>query len=101
MPMTVAVTRNVSDRMRGFLASSMLEVGPGIYTAPRLSAGVRERIWSTVESWWRYEQDASLVLLWADSQATCGQSLRVLGVPPVELVELDGLVVSKRPASGQ
>jgi CRISPR-associated protein Cas2 len=99
--MTVAVTRNVSDRMRGFLASSMLEVGPGIYTAPRLSAGVRERIWSTVESWWRYEQDASLVLLWADSQATCGQSLRVLGVPPVELVELDGLVVSKRPASGQ
>lgn len=101
MPMTVAVTRNVSDRMRGFLASSMLEVAPGTYTAPRLSAGVRERIWLTIESWWRYERNASMVLLWADSQATCGQSLRVLGAPPVELVDIDGLIVTRRPAPGQ
>lgn len=96
MPMTVAVTRNVSDRMRGFLASSMLELSAGVYTAPRLSSAVRERIWLVVESWWKYESNASVVLLWADNTSPGGQRVRVLGVPPVELVEVDGVLLAKR-----
>ncbi len=99
MPMTVAVTRNVSDRMRGFLASSMLELSAGVYTAPRLSSAVRERIWLVIENWWKYESNASIVLLWADGAYPGGQRVRVLGVPPVELVEVDGVLLAKRPAS--
>ena len=44
--MTVVVTRDVESRYRGFLASAMLEVAPGVYVSPDLSNGVRERIWT-------------------------------------------------------
>ena len=49
--MTVVVTRNVVDRFRGFLASCMLEVAPGVYTAPRMNAAVRNRVWLVMEEW--------------------------------------------------
>jgi len=96
MSMTVVVTRNVSDRVRGFLASTMLELAPGVYSSPRLNAGVRDRIWNVVEEWFAVEVDASLVMLWGDSQMPGGMSIRVLGLPPIELVEIDGLIVSRR-----
>lgn len=94
--MTVVVTRNVSDRMRGFLASTMLELAPGVYSAPRLNAAVRERIWAVAEEWFEAEIDASIVMLWKDAQKPGGMSVRVLGLPPVELVEVDGLILSRR-----
>ena len=43
--MTVIVTVNVDARYRGFLASAMLEIAPGVYTAPRMTSGIRERVW--------------------------------------------------------
>lgn len=43
-PMVVIVTRDVADRFRGFLASAMLKIAPGVYTAPRMNAGVREQL---------------------------------------------------------
>ena len=43
MPMTIVVTRDVEARYRGFLTSVMLEIAPGVYVAPDLSAGVRQR----------------------------------------------------------
>lgn len=46
MPMTMVVTRDVEARYRGFLTSTMLEIAPGVYVAPRLSKGVRERVWA-------------------------------------------------------
>jgi len=95
--MTVVVTRNVSDRIRGFLASSMLELGPGVYSAPRLSVAVCERIWDVVSEWFLLEREASVVMVWADAQVPGGQNVQVLGVPPVELVEIDGLIVTRRP----
>ena len=52
MPMTIVVTRDVEARYRGFLTSVMLEIAPGVYVAPDLSAGVRQRVWDVVESWW-------------------------------------------------
>ena len=52
MPMTMVVTRDVESRYRGFLTSVMLEVAPGVYVAPDLSAGVRQRVWDVIESWW-------------------------------------------------
>lgn len=95
MSMTVVVTRNVPDRIRGFLASSMLEVGPGVYTGARLSVAVRERIWGVLEEWFP-EEDSSIVMVWTDRKIPGGQAVRVLGLPPINLVELDGIVISHR-----
>ncbi len=97
MSMTVVVTRNVSGRMRGFLASSMLELAPGVYSAPKISPAVRERIWDVVTEWFTAEQEASVILLWADPAQPGGQSVRTLGLPPVNLIDLDGLLVTHRP----
>lgn len=99
MSLTVVVTRNVSDRIRGFLASSMLELGPGVYSGARLSKGVRERIWEVLEDWFAAERDASIVMVWRDAQLPGGQAVRTLGVPPVDLVEVDGLILTRRSIS--
>ena len=40
--MTIVVTVNVEARYRGFLASTMLEIAPGVYTSPRMTSGIRE-----------------------------------------------------------
>lgn len=95
MSMTVVVTRNASDRIRGFLASSMLEVGPGVYTGSSLSAAVRGRIWEVLEAWFP-STDGSIVMVWADKKVPGGQSVKALGVPPIDLVELDGIVLARR-----
>ena len=97
MSMSVVVTRNVSNRMRGFLASSMLELAPGVYSAPKISPAVRERIWNVITEWFTAEQGASVILLWADPAQPCGQSVSTLGLPPVNIIDLDGLLVTHRP----
>ena len=94
--MTVVVTRDVAPRIRGFLASCMLEIAPGVYTSPRLSAGVRERLWSVVQEWFAELGGGSIVMTWQDTRETCGQAVRSLGTPPVQLVDRDGVVLSKR-----
>ena len=68
MSMTVVVTRNVSMRVRGFLASTMLEVVTGVYSAPRISPAVRERIWQVLDGWFVHERDASIVMLWQERE---------------------------------
>lgn len=95
MSMTVVVTRNVSDRVRGFLASSMLELAPGVYSAPRISPAVREHIWEVICAWFPNESDASVVMLFADNRQPGGQAVRSLGLPRIGLVDLDGLIISR------
>ncbi len=95
--MTVVVTRNVSPRIRGFLASTMLEVAPGVYSAPRQSPAVRERIWKVLEEWFALEQDAAIVMLWREPAMPGEQAVRTLGTPPVGLVEIDGLIIARKP----
>lgn len=96
MPMTVVVTRDVVPRFRGFLASVMPEVAPGVYVAPDLSRGVRERIWTVLSDWWASLPGGSIVMTWRDSASPSGLGLEVLGLPPVRLVDLDGLLVVHR-----
>lgn len=96
MSMTVVVTRNVSDRIRGFLASSMLELAPGVYTAPRITPAVRDRIWAVLSDWHPNEKDASIVMLWAESSMPGGQAVATLGTPPIRLVEIDGMLATLR-----
>lgn len=92
----VVVARAASDRMRGFLASSMLEITPGVYVAPRMNSRVREKIWETLSEWFPYEQDASVVMAWREPSAPGEMAVQVLGLPPVDFVELDGLLLARR-----
>lgn len=97
MSATIIVTRNVSNRVRGFLASSMLEIAPGVYCGFRLSPAVRDRIWGVLEAWFSLETDASVVMLWREPRAPGEQAIRVLGAPPVDFVEHDGMILARRP----
>lgn len=93
---TVVVTRNVSDRVRGFLAWSMLELAPGVYTAPCITPAVRDRIWRVLSDWFPNEADASIVILRADSAKPGDQAAATLSLPPIALVELDGMLATLR-----
>lgn len=86
MPMTVVVTRNVEDRYRGFLASVLLEIAPGVYTGPKLSKAIRERIWTVVSDWHNALQNGSIVLTWQDATQPGGQGLLYLGEPPRTII---------------
>lgn len=92
--MVVVVTRDVADRFRGFLASAMLEIAPGVYTAPRMSKGVRERVWSVLASWYGQLGGGSVLMTWRDPKEPCGQGIRALGLPSRTFVELDGGLIT-------
>lgn len=101
MTLTVVVTRDVPDRFRGFLASAMLEIAPGVYTAPNLTKPVRERIWTVLADWHGTLAQGSVVMTWRDRQSAGHQAIRTLGCPPVTLVEHDGIMLAKRDFSGE
>ena len=96
MPMTVVVTRDVEPRYRGFLASAMLEVAPGVYVSPDLSSGVRERIWGVLEDWFTTLGNGAVVMLWRDGTVAGDLALRHLGDPPKEIRDADGVLLVKR-----
>lgn len=99
MAMTVVVTRDVEGRYRGFLGSCMLELAPGVYTAPRMTRGIRERVWRVLESWHGELQGGSIVMTWSEPGLPGGQAVRALGVPAKEIADLDGLLLARRPLS--
>lgn len=96
MPMTVLITRDVEARYRGFLGSVMLEVSPGVYANPRLSAAVRNRIWSVMQDWHAQLGRGSIVMLWAETAANGGMGLLQLGEPPRDIIAHDGALFVRR-----
>jgi CRISPR-associated protein Cas2 len=96
MPMTLVVTRDVEDRYRGFLASVMLELAPGVYTGPRLSRAVRERLWVVLRDWHCELRRGGIVMTWRDSTAPGGQSVLTLGELRRDLVDVDGVLLVRR-----
>jgi CRISPR-associated protein Cas2 len=104
MPMTIVVTRNVAPRYRGFLASVMLEIAPGVYTSPQMSKGVRERVWDVLTGWFDFkatigaqsEDSASIVMTWRDVASPGGQQILTLGLPAKTLVDADGIMIVNR-----
>jgi CRISPR-associated protein Cas2 len=96
MPMTVVVTRNSSGRIRGFLSSCMCEIAPGVYTAPRLSVAVRERVWRVMKSWFEPSRDMAIVMTWPDNAVPGGQVIRCIGVPRTELWDYYGVTLARR-----
>lgn len=96
MPMTMIVTRDVEARYRGFLTSIMLEVAPGVYVAPGLSAGVRSRVWDVLSDWYETLGRGAIVMVWRDPSATGDLAMEMLGEPPKEIVDADGILLVKR-----
>jgi CRISPR-associated protein Cas2 len=96
MNMAVVVTRDVEDRYRGFLSSVMLEIAPGVYTSPRLSKTVRERIWAVLSEWHVALGNGSVVMTWRDREAPGGQGLFFLGTPIRQIVDIDGMAIVRR-----
>jgi CRISPR-associated protein Cas2 len=95
MSMTVVVTRNVAARFRGFLASCMLEIAPGVYTAPHLTRGVRERVWNVCCDWFGEINEGSIVMTWRDESLPGSQGILTLGTPPKELCDHEGVVLAR------
>lgn len=99
MPMTIVITRNAEGRVRGFLASTMLEIGAGVYTSPNMTAAVRDRVWAVLEKWKVGTRDDGAIMTWPDTAAAGGQQIRVLGEAPIDLAETPGIVLARRPLS--
>jgi CRISPR-associated protein Cas2 len=97
MSMTVVVTRNASDRYRGFLASMMLEIAPGTYVSPRMNPGVRERMVGVCQNWsGTLPADGSITVLWRDTGAPGGLGLAFIGQPKADLVTHEGLWLARK-----
>lgn len=99
MAMTVAVTSNAAPRVRGFLASVMVEAAPGVYLGPRLNPAVRQRIVDVLSDW-QIELGGAVTLLWQDGRKPGGLAMMTFGIASRELVELDGLFLSRTPLDG-
>ena len=93
--MTVVVTINVAARFRGFLASTMLEIAPGVYTSPDMTKGIRRRVWEVLSRWHDELQQGSIVMTWREPSAVGGQRIRLLGEAPKEIVDADGIYLVK------
>lgn len=92
--MVVVVTRNVPDRYRGFLASCMLELAPGVYTSPAMTRAVRERVWQVCCEWAEVlPDDGGVLMTWKDKQSPSGQAVLSLGWPRKEIFDWDGIWV--------
>ena len=90
--MVVVVTRNVPDRYRGFLASCMLELAPGVYTNPGMTRAVRERVWTVCCAWAQVlPKDGGVLMTWHDKKEPGGQGINCLGWPKKEVVEHNGI----------
>lgn len=96
MPLTIIVTRDVEMRYRGFLTSVMLEVAPGVYVSPDMSAAVRDRVWQVMTDWWFAIGNGSLTLVWRDISAPGKLRLETLGTPPKSIIDADGVLLVKR-----
>ena len=93
--MTVVITINVEARYRGFLASAMLEIAPGVYTSPQMTEGIRTRMWGVLERWHSELGNGSIVMTWRDPSAVGEQRILTLGEAPKEIVDADGVFLVK------
>jgi CRISPR-associated protein Cas2 len=93
---TMIVTRDVEARYRGFLTSVMLEIAPGVYVSPRMSAAVRKRVWEVMSEWWHALGRGAIVMVWRELEAPGELRIETLGEAPKEIVDADGVLLVKR-----
>lgn len=102
MPFTVVVTRNAPARTRGFLASVMLEIAPGVYVSPRMTTGVRRRVWGVMIEWSvLLPSDGGILMTFFDKSAPAEHAILSLGFPRADLLDVDGLWLARRDARDQ
>ena len=97
MSLTVIIARDVQKRYHGRLRSIMLEVSTGIYVSARLNKDARDRVWEQLSQWHGTLRRGSLVMVWQDRGALARIGVRLLGEPPRDLVDIDGLLLTRRP----
>lgn len=91
----IVVTRNVRDKIRGFLSSSMLEIEAGIYLSSNKSPSVRNRIIQVLESW--INADEFVLIVFIDNEKPGKLSFKSLGktdFSKISLKEVDGILLS-------
>ncbi len=96
MPLVVVITRDVEERYRGFLGSAMLELAPGVYAQPRMSAGVRGRILDVLADWHGRLRRGSIVMCWAEPAAHGGLGVATLGEPAKDIIRHDAMLLVRR-----
>ena len=64
-----------------------------------MNNGVRSRAWKVMSEWHNSEPTGSLVMVWHDPNEVGGVGINTLGTPPKELIEIDGLWITRRPLS--
>lgn len=96
MSLTVLITRDVEDRYRGFLSSTMLEVAAGTYISKSLTPRARDKVWKVVSEWHGELNRGSVTLIYPDSASDGGIAVHSLGVPTRRPVPIDGALLMKR-----
>jgi CRISPR-associated protein Cas2 len=96
MSFTVIVTCDVQPRYRGFLASVMLEIAPGVYVSPRLNPPARERLWETLEGWYKHLSRGSIVMIWRSTKSAGRINALTLGVARRNIIEYEGLLLTRK-----
>ena len=96
MSLTVLITRDVEDRYRGFLASTMLEASAGVYVSKSLTPRARDKVWKVVADWHATLGRGSLTLLYPDSACDGGLAVKTLGAPTRRPVLIDGALLMLR-----
>jgi CRISPR-associated protein Cas2 len=71
----------------------MLEIAPGVYTAPRMGKAIRERVWAVLEEWFGIVGGGSIVMTWRDVERAGGQGILTLGIPPKVLHDQEGVLL--------
>ena len=92
MPLTLIVTRDVAARYRGFLASVMPELAPGVYVSPDMTAAVRERVWTVMEGWWEHAPGSAVLMAYPDKSAEAVCTFAYCEGPGCEPIIFEGRV---------
>lgn len=96
MSFTVVITRDVQPRYRGFLASIMLEIAPGVYVSPRLNPAVRDRIWGTLEKWHGSLGRGTVVMVSRNTSSIGKMTVKSLGQMRNELIDYEHLLLTRK-----
>jgi CRISPR-associated protein Cas2 len=95
--MVIVILRNVPARCSGFLASCMLEIAPGVFISPHLSARVREQVWSVISDWFQQLGGSTILMAWKDASKPAGIAILSAGIPVREFWQVNGLYLTQRP----
>lgn len=96
MSLTVVITRDVEDRYRGLLSSTMLEGAPGVYLSRALNTRSRDQLWRVMTDWHAALRRGSVTMVFADAKEDGGMAIRNLGTPSRRAVRIDGALLMHR-----